>query len=329
MKRTSLAGCMRLVTAAAFALGAGVAVAQDSYPTKPIRLVVPSSPGGGTDTTARAIAPKLTERLGQQIVVENRPGAAAMIGTEYVARSAPDGYTIVLAQSTITIVPSIYKKIRFDPIRDFEPITNVVVVPQVLVGHPSLPVRNAKELVAFAKANPGKLDYAAGGYGGNPHLSMVLFLSMSGTSMNYVPYKSGNAGLSEALGGEVPLMMGNILAVLPHVKGGKLRAYGVTSAKRANAAPEIPSLAEAAAVPGYEALQWFGLLAPAGTPRSIVERLHREALRVIELPDIQKFFATTGGDPQPSATPDAFAALMRAEMAKWAKVVKQAGLKEL
>jgi len=329
MKRTSLAGCMRLVTAAAFALGAGVAVAQDSYPTKPIRLVVPSSPGGGTDTTARAIAPKLTERLGQQIVVENRPGAAAMIGTEYVARSAPDGYTIVLAQSTITIVPSIYKKIRFDPIRDFEPITNVVVVPQVLVGHPSLPVRNAKELVAFAKANPGKLDYAAGGYGGNPHLSMVLFLSMSGTSMNYVPYKSGNAGLSEALGGEVPLMMGNILAVLPHVKGGKLRAYGVTSAKRANAAPEIPSLAEAAAVPGYEALQWFGLLAPAGTPRPIVERLHREALRVIELPDIQKFFATTGGDPQPSATPDAFAALMRAEMAKWAKVVKQAGLKEL
>jgi len=329
MKRTSLAGCMRLVTAAAFALGAGVAVAQDSYPTKPIRLVVPSSPGGGTDTTARAIAPKLTERLGQQIVVENRPGAAAMIGTEYVARSAPDGYTIVLAQSTITIVPSIYKKIRFDPIRDFEPITNVVVVPQVLVGHPSLPVRNAKELVAFAKANPGKLDYAAGGYGGNPHLSMVLFLSKSGTSMNYVPYKSGNAGLSEALGGEVPLMMGNILAVLPHVKGGKLRAYGVTSAKRANAAPEIPSLAEAAAVPGYEALQWFGLLAPAGTPRPIVERLHREALRVIELPDIQKFFATTGGDPQPSATPDAFAALMRAEMAKWAKVVKQAGLKEL
>ena len=290
---------------------------------------MPSSPGGGTDTTARAIAPKLTERLGQQIVVENRPGAAAMIGTEYVARSAPDGYTIVLAQSTITIVPSIYKKIRFDPIRDFEPITNVVVVPQVLVGHPSLPVRNAKELVAFAKTNPGKLDYAAGGYGGNPHLSMVLFLSMSGTSMNYVPYKSGNAGLSEALGGEVPLMMGNILAVLPHVKGGKLRAYGVTSAKRANAAPEIPSLAEAAAVPGYEALQWFGLLAPAGTPRPIVERLHREALRVIELPDIQKFFVTTGGDPQPSATPDAFAALMRAEMAKWAKVVKQAGLKEL
>jgi tripartite-type tricarboxylate transporter receptor subunit TctC len=328
VKRDSLVRHSRLIAAAFLALAAAVASAQDSYPTKPIRLIVPSSPGGGTDTTARAIAPRLTERLGQQIVVENRPGAAAMIGTEYVARSAPDGYTIVLAQSTITIVPSIYKKIRFDPIRDFEPITNVVVVPQTLVGHPSLPVKNAKELVAFAKANPGKLDYAAGAYGGNPHLSMALFLSMSGTSMNYVPYKSGNAGLTEALAGEVPLMMGNILAVLPHVKGGKLRAYGVTSAKRASAAPEIPTLAEAAAVPGYEALQWFGLLAPAGTPRPIVERLHRETLRVIELPDVQKFFATTGGDPQLSATPEAFGALMRAEIAKWAKVVKQAGIKE-
>jgi tripartite-type tricarboxylate transporter receptor subunit TctC len=305
-----------------------MASAQEGYPAKPIRLIVPSSPGGGTDTTARAIAPRLTERLGQQIVVENRPGAAAMIGSEYVARSAPDGYTILLAQSTITIVPSIYRKIRFDPIKDFEPITNVVVVPQVLVGHPSLPVKNAKELVTFAKVHPGKLDYAAGAYGGNPHLSMALFLSMSGTSMNYVPYKSGNAGLSEALAGEVPLMMGNILAVLPHVKGGKLRAYGVTSGKRASAAPEIPPLAEAAGVPGYEALQWFGLLAPAGTPRGIVERLHRETLRVIELPDVQKFFATTGADPQPSASPEAFGALMRAEIAKWGKVVKQAGIKE-
>jgi tripartite-type tricarboxylate transporter receptor subunit TctC len=326
MKRKSMAQRVRTIVAALCALACGMASAQEGYPAKPIRLIVPSSPGGGTDTTARAIAPRLSERLGQQLVVENRPGAAAMIGTEYVARSAPDGYTIVLAQSTITIVPSIYKKIRFDPIKDFEPITNVVVVPQVLVGHPSLPVKNAKELVAFAKANPGKLDYAAGGYGGNPHLSMVLFLYMSGTSMNYVPYKSGNAGLSEALAGEVPLMMGNILAVLPHVKSGRLRAYGVTSAKRASAAPEIPSLGEA--VPGYEALQWFGLLAPAGTPRPIVERLHRETLRVIELPEIQKFFATTGGDPQPSASPEAFGTLMRTEIAKWAKVVKQAGIKE-
>jgi tripartite-type tricarboxylate transporter receptor subunit TctC len=316
------------IAAAVLALGCGFACAQESYPVKPIRLVVPSSPGGGTDTSARAIAPRLGDRLGQQIVVENRPGAAAMIGTEYVARSAPDGYTLVMAQSTITIVPSIYRKIRFDPLKDFEPISEVVVVPQVLVGHPSLPPKNAKELIAFAKANPGKLDYAAGGYGGNGHLSMVLFLSMSGTSMNYVPYKSGNAGLSEALAGEVALMMGNILAVLPHVKAGKLRAYGVSSAKRATAAPDIPALAEAG-VPGYEALQWFGILAPAGTPRAIVDRLHREIVRVIETPDMQKFFISTGADPKPSASPDAFAALMRAELAKWAKVVKQAGLKEL
>jgi tripartite-type tricarboxylate transporter receptor subunit TctC len=158
-------------------------------------------------TTARAIAPKLSERLGQQIVVENRPGAAAMIGTEHVARAAPDGYTLLVPQSTITIVPSIYRNIRFDPLKDFEPITNLVVVPQVLVGHPSLPPRNTRELVAFAKANPGKLDYAAGAYGGNGHLSMVLFLTITGTNMTYVPYKSGNAGLSEAVGGQVPLMM--------------------------------------------------------------------------------------------------------------------------
>ena len=321
------------VAAAICAFTFSTASAQDpstgsgqGYPTKPIRLIVPSSPGGGTDTTARAITPKLSERLGQQVVVENRAGAAAMIGTEYVARAAPDGYTLLIGQSTMTIVPAIYRKIRFDPLKDFEPISLVVVVPQVLVGHPSLPPKNTKELIAFAKANPGKLDYAGGGYGGNPHLSMVLFLSMTRTSMNYVPYKSGNAGLTEALGGEVPLMMGNILAVLPHVKSGRLRAYGVTSAKRAAAAPEIPSLAEA--VPGYEALQWFGILAPAGTPRGIVERLHRDIVSVVDSPDIRKLFVSTGADPHTSASPDAFASLMRAEVAKWAKVVREAGLKQ-
>ena len=328
MKRYFFRNNARRFAAACLLIGCGTAAGQDSYPTKPVRLVVPSSPGGGTDTTARAIAPKLTERLGQQIVVENRAGAAAMIGTEHVARSAPDGYTLLIPQSTITIVPSIYRNIRFDPLKDFEPITNLVVVPQVLVGHPSLPPRNTKELVAFAKANPGKLDYAAGAYGGNGHLSMVLFLTVTGANMTYVPYKSGNAGLSEAVGGQVPLMMGNILAVLPHVKAGRLRAYGVTSGKRTAAAPDIPTLAEAAA-PGYEALQWFGMLAPAGTPRAIVQRLHREVVQVVEAPEMQKYFVSTGADPQPSASPEAFAAFMRAEVAKWAKVVKQAGLKQL
>jgi len=314
------------ILAAVCTLAFGIASAQETYPTKPVRLIVPSSPGGGTDTTARAITPRLSERLGQQVVVENRAGAAAMIGTEYVARSTPDGYTLLMGQSTMTIVPSIYRKIRFDPLKDFEPISLVVVVPQVLVGHPSLPPKNTKELIAFAKANPGKLDYAGGGYGGNPHLSMVLFLSMTHISMNYVPYKSGNAGLTEALGGEVPLMMGNILAVLPHVKSGRLRAYGVTSAKRAAAAPEIPSLSEA--VPGYEALQWFGILAPSGTPHAIIERLHRDIVSTVDSPEIRKLFVSTGADPHTSASPDAFAAMMRSEVAKWAKVVKDAGLKQ-
>ena len=298
-----------------------------AYPTKPIRMIVPFPAGGGVDFMGRIVGQELGKRLGQQIAIDNRAGANGIVGLEALKTSAPDGYTIGAASAgPLAVNPFIYAKLPHDVLRDFTHISMMVNFPLLLVAHPSLPVKNAKELVAFAKAHPGKLDYAAGGYGGNPHLSMVLFLHMSGTSMNYVPYKSGNAGLSEALGGEVPLMMGNILAVLPHVKGGKLRAYGVTSAKRARAAPEIPSLAEA--VPGYEALQWFGLLAPAGTPRPIIERLHRETLRVIELPEIQKFFATTGGDPQPSASPNAFGALMRAEIAKWAKVVKQAGIKE-
>ena len=316
----------QLTLAASFLIASTAALAQESYPVKPVKLVVSSSPGGGTDTTARLIAPKVSELLGKQLVIENRPGAASMIGSEYVARSAPDGYTLLIVPSTITIVPSTYRKVAFDTMRDFAPITQIVVVPQMLVGHPSLPAKNVKELVALAKAQPGKLDFAGGSYGANPHMAMVLFLNMTGTQMTYVPYKSGNAGLADALAGHVHLMMGNILAVLPHVKSGRFRPFGVTSGKRAVGAPDIPTIAESG-LTGYESLQWFGVMAPAGTPREIVTRLHRDIVKVVNENEIRQKFLNDGAEPHPSASPEAFQSFMRDEIGKWAKVVKQAKLK--
>jgi len=288
-----------------------------------IRLVVPSSPGGGTDASARIISPKLSALLGQQVVLDYRPGAAAMIGTEAVARATPDGYTLLIAQSTMTIVPSVYRRIRFDPVKDFAPISQVAVVPLLMVGHPSLPAKDAKELIALAKSRPGQLDYAAGAYGGNSHLAMEHFLMSAGVRMTYVPYKSGNAGLTDALSGRVPVMLGNVLVALPHVRSGRFRAFGVTSAKRASEVPDIPTLAEAG-VPGYEAVQWFGILAPAGTARDIIARLHRDLVQVMQDEDTRKRFSADGADPTFSRAPEDFAALIRSELARWAKVAKSA-----
>jgi tripartite-type tricarboxylate transporter receptor subunit TctC len=299
------------------------ALAQDAYPARPIRLIVPSSPGGGTDTSARIVSTRLSALLGQQIVIDYRPGAAAMIGTEAVARAAPDGYTLLIAQSTMTIVPSVYRKIRFDPVKDFAPISQVAVVPLLMVGHPSLPVRNVKELIALAKSRPGEIDYAAGAYGGNSHLAMEHFLMTAGVSMNYVPYKSGNAGLVDALSGRVPVMLSNMLVSLPHVRNGRFRAFGVTSRARASEVPDIPTIAEAG-VAGYEAVQWFGILAPAGTPRAIIDRLHRELVQTMQEEEIRRRFRADGADPVFSRTPEDFAALIRSEIARWAKVARGA-----
>jgi tripartite-type tricarboxylate transporter receptor subunit TctC len=248
-----------------------------------------------------------------------------MIGTEAVARAAPDGYTLLIAQSTMTIVPSVYRKIRFDSVKDFAPISRVAVVPLLLVGHPSLPARNVKELIALAKSRPGEIDYAAGAYGGNSHLAMEHFLITAGVRMNYVPYKSGNAGLTDALSGRVPVMLSNMLVALPHVRNGRFRAYGVTSAKRASEVSDIPTLAEGG-VSGYEAVQWFGILAPAGTPRETVARLHRELGKVMEDDETRKRFRADGAEPVFSPTPEDFAALIRSEIARWGKVAKAANI---
>ena len=313
-----------LVTALVAAGFPAAAQAQQGYPARPIRIVVPSSPGGGADITARIIAPKLSEQLGQQVVVENRAGAGTMIGGEVVARAAPDGYTLLLGISTLAINPAMYRKVAYDALKDFATISQLVSLPNVLVTHPSLPAKTVKELVAFAKTRPGEIHFASAGIGTNPHLSMELFLSLTGLKMIHVPYKGAGPGIVDLVAGHVPVMTPSIISGLPHVKGGRLRALGVTSAKRAGGVPAIPTIAEAG-VPGYEAVQWFGVLAPAGTPREIVNRLHGEIVRLLQSGDVRERLSGDGADMVGSA-PDEFAAFLRAETAKWAKVVKSAGI---
>jgi tripartite-type tricarboxylate transporter receptor subunit TctC len=320
-----LAAISRGLLIATALLAAGVAQAQQNYPVRPIRLVVPSSPGGGTDITARIIAPKLGEYLGQQVVVENRPGAGTMIGGEVVARAPPDGYTLLMGISTLAINPAMYRKVPYDALKDFAPISQVVALPNVLVTHPSLPVKTVRELIAFAKSRPGQINFASAGVGTNPHLSMELFLSMTGVKMIHVPYKGSGQGVIDLIAGHVTVMTPSILTALGYVKDRRLRALGVTSAKRAGGAPDIPTIAEAG-VPGYEAVQWFGVLAPAGTPRDIVSRLHKEIVRTVQTPDIRQKLVNDGADPVGSL-PEEFAAFIRSETAKWAEVAKAIGLK--
>ena len=296
------------------------------YPDRPVRLIVPSPPGGGTDTATRMIAPKLSEYLGQQIVIDNRGGASGNIGAELGARAAPDGYTLVAAIASLTSNPALMKKVPYDLERDFAPISMTVTVPNVLVSHPSLPAKTVKELIAFARARPGQLQFASAGVGSMPHLMMEFFLNMTGLKLVHVPYKGASPMLVDVVAGHVPLTAANILSTLPLVKSGRVRAYGVTSAKRASGAPDIPTIAEAG-VPGYEAVTWFGLLAPAGTPREIVTRLHAEVVRALQDPAVKKRFIDDGAEPTPSGSPEDFAALIRTEIAKWAKVIKDAGIK--
>lgn len=306
-----------------FATGAAFAA---GYPDRPIRLIVPSPPGGGTDASTRMITPKLGELLGQQIVVDNRGGASGNLGAEIALRAASDGYTLLAAIASHTSNPFVMKKVPYDLERDFAPISRTVTVPNVLISHPSLPVKNVKELIAFAKARPGQLQFASAGIGSMPHLMMEFFVSAAGLKMTHVPYKGAGPALADVIAGHVPIMAANILSTLPHVKSRRVRAYGVTSAKRASAAPDIPTIAEAG-VPGYEAVQWFGLLAPAGTPRDIVAKLHAAVVQVLNDPGVRKRFVDGGADPTPSASPEEFAALLRAELKKWARVVKEAGIK--
>jgi tripartite-type tricarboxylate transporter receptor subunit TctC len=308
-------------------LGAAVAGAQAAaYPEKPVRVIIPSPTGGGTDTSTRILAPKLGEILGQQLVLENRPGASGNIGAEVAARAAPDGYTLLACIASHTSNPAVMRKVSYDLARDFAPIARTVTVPNVLFSHPSLPVKTIKELIAFARARPGELNFASAGLGTNPHLAMELFLNETRLKVTHIPYKGVGPALVDVVAGHVPLMMGNILVASPHLRSGRIRGYGVTSAKRSAAAPELPTIAEAA-LPGYEADQWYGLLAPAGTPREIVGRLHAAVVQALQDPQVRQRFLNDGAEPSPHRTPEEFGALIVSDMKKWARVVKEAGIR--
>lgn len=302
----------------------GVSAQGAAYPAKPVRIVVPSSPGGGTDILARVLAQKMAESLGQQFVVENRPGAGQVIGIEAVARSAPDGYTLLMAASAIVINEVLYAKPPYDTLRDFAPVTLGASLPNILVVHPALPVKSVRELIALAKTRPGQLNYSSAGSGTSPHLSMELFRIMAGIALTHIPYKGTGPATIDLVAGQVQLSMPNVLTALPQIKGAKLRALGVTSSKRATGLPDIPAIAES--VPGYEAIQWYGLLAPAGTARDSINRLQSEVARILVLPDVRERLAADGADAVGSR-PDEFAAYIRSELAKWGKVVKAGGIK--
>jgi len=302
----------------------GLTQAQNNYPTRTVRLVVPSSPGGGTDISARILAPRLTQFLGQQVIVENRPGAGTMIGGEAVARAAPDGYTLLMGISTLAINPAMYKKVPYDALKDLAPISQAVALSNVLVIHPSLPPRNLKEFIAFTQARPGQLNFASAGRGTSPHLSMELFLVMAKLKMLHVPYKGSGPGVIDLVAGHVPAMMPNMLSAKPHIQSGRLRAMGVTGTKRAPGADDIPTIAEAG-VPGYEAVQWYGVLAPAGTPAAIISKLHAGVVRALQNPEVRKRLNGDGAEAVGSS-PAEFGAYIRSETEKWARVIKAAGI---
>ena len=301
----------------------GPVVAAD-YPTKPIRLVVPFPPGGTTDILARAVAQKLSETWNQQVIVDNRPGAGGNIGSDLVAKAAPDGYTLVMGTvGTHAINPNLYSKMPYDHVKDFAPVILVAGVPNVLVVNPSLPVHSVKELIDYAKANPGKLNFASSGNGTSIHLSGELFKTMAGVQMTHVPYKGSAPALADLMGGQVQLMFDNLPSSLGLIKGGKLRAIAVTSAARAAALPDVPTIAESG-LPGFEASSWFGVLAPAGTPHDIVAKLNATIAAWLATPDAKEKLLAQGAIAA-GGSPEDFARHIDRETAKWAKVVKASG----
>ena len=312
------------VLAGLLGLGAGPAQAQD-YPTKPVRFVVPFAPGGTTDVLARLLGEKLSASLGQQFVIDNQAGAGGNIGTAQVAKAEPDGYTILMGTvGTHAINQSIYPRLPFDPIKDFAPVTLVATVPNVLVVNPEVPVHSVAELIALAKEKPGELNFASSGNGSSIHLSGELFKSMTGVDMVHVPYKGSGPAVVDLLGGQVEMMFDNLPSSAPHIKAGTLRPLGVTSKERSPTLPDVPTIAEAG-VPGYEALSWFGVLVPAGTPDAVVTRLQQEIAKILADPAMRERFAELGAVPV-GDTPAEFAAFIGTETAKWADVVQKAGI---
>ena len=312
---------------AAFALAALVPLqlAAQDYPSRPVKVVVPFSPGGADDGPMRVIAQELSKRFGQQVVVENKPGAGAMIGSELVAKAAPDGYTLLLASQTNAISATLYPKLPFDPIEDFLPISLIGREPGVLVVNPALPVKTFQEFVAYVKERPGQVDYASSGNGSGQHLFAALLASMTGMKMNHIPYKGSGQATTDLLGGQVMVSIPGTAGMVGHIKAGKLRALAVTGARRAPQLPDVPTVMESG-VPAYEAYVWMGLLAPKGTPASIIERIHRELIPVLATPEVKGYMATAGIEIVGS-TPAEFGRYFRSEKDLWAKVIRETGAK--
>ena len=307
-------------------LGLGAAQAQDNYPNKPVRLIVPFAPGGLADTSARAVAEKLGARIGQSVVVENRAGASGNIGMQAVAQAAPDGYTLVLGfDGTVVINPHVFKQTGFDVLNDFAPVTKLGDAVLLLVAHPSVPAKNITELIAFEKTKPGTLSYGSSGTGGTPHLAGELLNQRYGTKFVHVPYKGGGQAVIDVVGGQIPLVFTAVASAQQHVKSGKINAIGVSSGKRASSLPEVPTFIESG-LQDFVVDSWVGILAPAKTPKAIVDRLQRELAAVLKDPEVANRYATLGIEPVGN-TPEQFGQQIRADLARWEKVVKQAGIK--
>ena len=292
------------------------------YPTKPIRIIVPFAPGGGTDLTARLVGQRLSERMGQPVIIDNRPGAGTMLGTELTQKSVADGYTLMIASASHAINPTLYRKVNYDPLRDFAPITLAISFPFVIAAHPTVPVRNVRELIAQAKANPGRISYASSGTGSTNHLAGELFKTMAGIDLLHVPYKGGGPALNDAIGGQVSMIFGTVLETMPQVRAGKLRGLAVSSGKRAAFAPDLPTAGEDG-LPGYDVTGWYAFLAPAGIARAVLAKLNQEMTGALEFPAVKEKLLAMGAEPWPTS-PQKAQAFVAAEVTRWGALIKGA-----
>ena len=300
--------------------------AEAQYPNRPLRLIIPQSPGGASDTVGRVVALKLGERLGHQVVADNRPGATGNVGAEIVKNAAPDGYTLLLTAPNLVTSPSLYARTPFDPIRDFAPVSQLTMSPNVFIVNPTFAARSMKELIEVAKAKPGQIDFSSSGHASTQHLAGELLNVLTGTQLVHIPYKGGGPALLDLLAGRVPVMVSTLPAAVSQIKAGKVRALAVTSAKRSAAAPELPTVAEATGLAGFEASTWQGFVFPAATPPALVQRLADETMKVVAMSDVRERLREQGYEPVGS-TPAAFGAYIRAELAKWTKVIRSSGIK--
>jgi len=303
---------------------ASAPLAAQSFPAKPVRLIIPFSAGGAADVPGRIITQRLADQFKQQVLVDNRPGAGSTIGADVAAKSPPDGYTLFMISNTHFVSAALYKKLPYDSLNDFTPITQVTSAPNVLVVHPSLPAKSVKELIALAKARPGQIDYASSGNGSTQHLTGALFANMAGIKINHIPYRGSGPVTTDLLGGQVMLAFPGIAGMLPHIKTGRLRALGVTGGKRSPELPEVPTVAEAG-VKGYEMVAWFGISGPKGLQRDLQMRLHGDLLRVLKSPEMAKSLQAVGQEPAWQDTPEKFFDFIKVEADKWAKVVRASG----